>query len=224
MNNYINYLPTKYLRSESNIYYGWNSLSSLLHKKSSKKNLVAAIDGDYFTEWKIYKQKIKTALKKKKAIILDFSNCILNYNEINSYFEKHFSNQDRLFGKINKRDMNSILNKKKVSQYKKNFLKLYKLEPKKQFDFIICFGTGICSLDIKKYFDLCFYSNLTRSNSLNKKQWKKKQGKTQTIAPNVYYYFIFPLMENYQKKLFPIQTIILIIKKIMYLLLFQIIT
>ena len=105
-----------------------------------------------------------------------------------------------MFGKISKGNFNLILNKEKVNLFKKKFNKFQNSKIKKNFDYIICLGTGIGSLNFKKKFDLFFYSNLTRSNALKNDQWKLNKGKTQTISPNVFYYVIFPIMEKYQEK------------------------
>ena len=132
-----------------------------------------------------------------------FQNVFQSENIINSYFQKKFSDNDKLFGKISKSNFNLILNKEKVNLFKKKFNKFQNSKIKKNFDYIICLGTGIGSLNFKKKFDLFFYSNLTRSNALKNDQWKLNKGKTQTISPNVFYYVIFPIMEKYQEKIIP---------------------
>lgn len=46
------------------------------------------------------------------------------------------------------------------------------------------------------------FANLTRTNALLSSKWALNKGNTQTISPNIFYYFIFPLMERYQKKIY----------------------
>ena len=203
MENYINNFSKKFSNEKYNILCGWKKFS-LLFKKQKNKNLIVAIDGDYSTNWKIYKQNLKNILKKKKIVFFDFSECIQSENIINSYFQKKFSDNDKLFGKINKSNFDLILNKTKVNQFKKKFNKFQNSKIKKNFDYIICLGTGIGSLSFKKKFDLFLYSNLTRSNALKNNQKKLNKGKTQTISPNLFYYIIFPIMEKYQEKIIPL--------------------
>ena len=112
MENYINNFSKKFSNEKYNILCGWQKFS-LLFKKQKNKNLIVAIDGDYSTNWKIYKKNLKKILSKKKIVFFDFSECIQSENFINSYFKKNLSDNDKLFGKINKGNFNLILNKKK---------------------------------------------------------------------------------------------------------------
>ena len=65
MENYINNLSKKISNEKYNVLDGWQKFS-FLFKKQKDKNLIVAIDGDYSTNWKIYKKNLKNILRKKK--------------------------------------------------------------------------------------------------------------------------------------------------------------
>ena len=204
MSKYFNVLPRNDYIKTSDIFSGWSNIYSIIKKRSHNKNRIIAIDGDYSTNWDIYNKKLNLIFKDKKIKILNFNKCILSYKKISNYFLDHLCDRDKLFGKITNKDLNGLINKKILKQYERNFLKILHSD---KLNHIICIGTGIGNLDINKYFDLFFYSNLTRYESINSINWSKKIGKTQTISPNTFYYHIFPIMEKYQNQ---------IIKKIDY--------
>ncbi len=197
MRKYFNVLPKNDCIKTSDIFSGWPNIYSIIKKETHKKTTIIAIDGDYSTNWDIYNQKLNLIFKNKNIKILNFQKCILSYKKINNYFKNHLSDNDKLFGKITKKNINDLINKKILQQYKNKFFKTLLLN---ELNYIICIGTGIGSLNINKYFDLIFYSNLTRQESINSKSWGRKIGKTQTISPNTFYYHIFPIMEKYQNQ------------------------
>ena len=198
MSKYFNVLPKNDDIKTSDIFNGWTNIYSLIKKETRNKSMIIAIDGDYSTNWDIYIQNLNLIFKDKKIKILNFNKCILSFKKINNYFLNHLSDKDKLFGKITNKDLNSLINKKILKQYKRNF---FKILHSNKLSYIICIGTGIGNLNINKYFDLLFYSNLTRHESINSNNWSKKIGKTQTISPNTFYYHIFPIMEKYQNQL-----------------------
>ena len=198
MSNYFNELPKNDHIKTSDIFSGWTNIYSIIKKETLKKRMIVAIDGDYSTNWDLYNQKLNLIFKNQKIKILNFKKCIHSYKKINGYFLDYLSDKDKLFGKITKKNISNLINKNNLKQYENNFLKILHSN---KFNYIICIGTGIGNLNISKYFNLLFYSNLTRQESISSMSEGSKIGKTQTISPNAFYYHIFPIMEKYQNKL-----------------------
>ena len=197
MQNYNNYLSDKWISDNSlTIDKNWKNVLKQIEKKSKK---IISIDGDYSVDWQNIQLTVrKSIVKNKKIIFLNFYECMLSYQDLNKFFTNNLLDGDSLFGKISKQNINKLLERKKTLDFIKKFKKIFK--NKDVYDYIIITGTGINSIGINNYFDTKFYINLNKTNSLIKNNWSNI-GKTQTVSPNFFYYFIFPIMEKYQKKI-----------------------
>ena len=197
MQDFNNYLSDKWVHNNSiTIDKSWKSVLKKIEINSKK---IISIDGDYSVDWKKTELIIRKSLSNNKNIIfLSFYECMCSYQKLNLFFNKNFLDKDSLFGKVSKCNIDKLLEKRKTFLFIKEFKKIFK--KKDSYDCMIVIGPGINSLSINNYFDTKFYINLSKINSLMKNNWSNI-GKTQTVSPNLFYYFIFPIMEKYQKKI-----------------------
>ena len=197
MSNFTNNLANEWGDSQSIQII--NSWKNLFNDEKFKNKKIIAIDGDYSTNWDNLKIKLQTSISKnKKIIFLDFYRCLRSNRELNIFFNSHLQNDDPLFGKVSKSNINKLLNSKKILLFIEKFKTI--LKKKFKYYYIILLGTGVNSININNLFDSRIYLSLNKSNSLKNSNWSTT-GKTQTVSPNFYYYLIFPILEKYQEKI-----------------------
>ena len=197
MVDFNNYLSEEWVKKNHITFdKSWKNIFNKIDKTSKK---IISIDGHYSINWKDFKLNlIKSISENKKIVFLNFYKNIIDYKDLNIFFKNNLLDSDPLFGKISNHNIDIILKREKKLDFKKKSREIFK--NKGLYDYIIIIGTGINSIGINKYFDIKFYIDLDKISSLINSNWSNI-GKTQTVSPNFYYYFIFPIMEKYRKKI-----------------------
>ena len=123
MSNFTNNLANEWGDSQSiQIINNWKNF---FNNEKFKNKKIIAIDGDYSTNWDNLKIKLQISISKnKKIIFLDFYKCLRSNRELNIFFNSHLQNDDPLFGKVSKSNINKLLNRVKINQRREAIKKI----------------------------------------------------------------------------------------------------
>ena len=201
--------PIIQLSHEDVLVSGWKDVDDFLRQtilsKINKKNpvCIVGIDGYPGTDWLtiISHLKVLSTDKNVDTIFINVENSQLSKEETDKLLQPYLGS-DPIFGKIYKKELNTLYDSEKIQELKTKLVKLKKRCETAQPLIVICYGTGTLLKKLRSEYDIKIYFDLSRETTLKRnKDWGESSGKTQSIGPKKLYYVDMQVNDSHRNRL-----------------------
>ncbi len=175
---------------------GYREIGESIRKFVNKINepIIIGFEGFPMNNWDLINSRLSNFLRSedKETRYIDIGDYMKDDEKLDRLFDEYLTD-DPVFGRIFKGELDTFFEKTKINKLKQ-FLSSNKN------GIIVIYGTGSGHDDLKDFYDLMIYFDLTREEMLKRQKTQGSDFKTQSIGPKKSYYIDFPVNDSHRKR------------------------